>query len=159
MHAALLGFSSYASPSSNDDPHRNPRTASEHTRSEQLAGKRVVIVEDEGITQLQLKRLLALAGLLVVGLAADGAAGVETVLREKPDIVLMDVKMPGQYDGLEATRRILAEMSICVIMLTAFEEYQEQASALGVCGYIVKPVDSASLIPRVVDAYARFLPQ
>lgn len=72
-----------------------------------LAGMRVVICEDEGITQLQLKRILTLAGLKVVGVAGDGQAGVETVLRERPDLVLMDIKMP-VMDGLEAARQIMA---------------------------------------------------
>src|SRR5689334_15170263 len=72
-----------------------------------LKGKRVVIVEDEGITQMQLRKILTPAGITVVGAAISGPEGVEIVLREKPDLVLMDIRMPGEYDGLEAARRIL----------------------------------------------------
>ena len=70
-----------------------------------LAGKSVVVVEDEGITQMQLRRILRNAGLKVVGSATNGAEGVEVVLRERPDLVLMDIRMPGSFDGLEAARQ------------------------------------------------------
>ncbi len=123
-----------------------------------LAGKKVVIVEDEGITQLQLKKALTKAGLEVVGVAGSGESGVEEVLHERPDIVLMDIKMPGAINGLEATRRILAEFSTCVVMLTAYECFQQEALRLGACGYITKPVDSFSLMPALLKAFNRFSP-
>src|SRR5688572_9186754 len=87
-----------------------------------LAGKRIVVVEDEGLTQMHLRRLLVAAGLVVVGVEASGPKAVVRVLQEKPDIVLMDIRMPGEYDGLEAARRILAQFSTCIVMLTAFDD-------------------------------------
>jgi len=126
---------------------------------EQLVGRTVVIVEDEGITQLQLKRLLSSAGMRPVGVAGDGASGVATVLRERPDIVLMDVKMPGDIDGLEAARRILAVFSTCIVIVTAYDHYKQEAFALGACGYVTKPVDGASLQPALAAAYKKFKPQ
>lgn len=84
--------------------------------SSPLAGKRVVIVEDEGITQMLLRRMLKEAGLTVLTSAVNGEEGVRTVLRERPDLVLMDIRMPGSFDGLEAARRILAEYRVCIVM-------------------------------------------
>lgn len=122
-----------------------------------LKGKRAVICEDEGITQLQLRRALARAGLMVVGTAGNGQAAVEVVLRERPELVLMDIRMP-IMDGLEATRRILAEYRPCIIILTAFadEESQKEGRQLGACGYIIKPVTAESLLPQLEAAYRKF---
>ncbi len=119
-----------------------------------LEGKRVVIVEDESITQMQLRHILSHAGLVIVGSAGNGQQGVEMVLRERPDIVLMDIRMP-IMDGLEATRRILDDYRVCIVILTAFseEEYWEAATGMGVCGYLLKPISAASLLPRLASMY------
>lgn len=117
-----------------------------------LAGKRVVIVEDEGITQIQLRRLLTLAGLKVVGQAMTGEEAIAIVLRERPDIVVMDITMPGEINGLEAVRRILPQFSTCVVMITAYTEYKAEADAAGASGYVVKPIDSTSLLPQLALA-------
>jgi two-component system, response regulator PdtaR len=122
-----------------------------------LAGKRVVICEDEGITQMQLKRILTQAGLVVVATAGDGQSGVDAVLRERPDLVLMDIKMP-VMDGLEAAEQILATYRVCIIMLTAYatEEYQQRATEIGSCGYVIKPITAQTLLPEMQQAYTRF---
>jgi response regulator NasT len=122
-----------------------------------LRDKRAVIVEDEGITQLQLKRLLRSEGIAVVGTASNGQEGVECVLRERPDFVLMDIRMP-DMDGLEATERILAEYRVCIVMLTAFsdEAYRQRATELGVSGYVLKPVTVETLMPPLKVAYHQF---
>ena len=119
-----------------------------------LAGKRIVTVEDEGITQLQLSRLLTKAGLLVVGQASNGADGVEVVLRERPDIVLMDITMP-VMNGLEATRRILEQMTTCIVILTAYthDDYRKQARRNGAHGFLIKPVSSETLIVALERIY------
>lgn len=131
--------------------HRSPDRIEQ---SSILTGKRVIIVEDEGITQLQLRKVLAREGLTIVGVAMSGPEGVEIVLREKPDLVLMDIRMPGEYDGLEAARRILAERSVCIVMLTAFSDqsFQDQARQIGASGYIVKPIDKDTLLPQLEEA-------
>jgi response regulator NasT len=123
-----------------------------------LAGKRLVICEDEGITQMQLRRILIQEGLLVVGSAGDGKTAVEVALRERPEIILMDINMPGM-DGLEAARLIRMEYDACIVMLTAYatQEYQNLASDIGAAGYIIKPITAQTLVPQLYDAYAHFV--
>jgi two-component system, response regulator PdtaR len=122
-----------------------------------LRGKRAVIVEDEGITQLQLRKLLRSEGVSVVGAASDGQEGVALVLRERPDFVLMDIRMP-IMDGIEAAERILAEYRVCIVMLTAFsdEAYRQRAAGAGACAYIVKPVTVETLVPQLKAAYQKY---
>lgn len=122
-----------------------------------LAGKGIVIVEDEGITQLQLQRIAGGAGLKVLGAASNGKMGVDVVLSQQPDIVLMDVNMP-VMDGLEATKLILENVQTCVILLTAFSdtECRQRAQELKTGGFIVKPVTREVLLPQIEDAYRRF---
>ena len=127
------------------------------TQYDDLAGKRIVICEDEGLTVMQLDRALTRAGLLVVGRCGDGQEAVEVVLRERPDIVLMDIAMPVQT-GLEALRQIMAEFTTCVVMLTANAdaEYVEKARALGAAGYVSKPILSESILPALQQALHMF---
>jgi len=126
-----------------------------------LTGKRVVVVEDEGITQMQLNRMLTREGMDVVATARSGPEGVQVVRETHPDLVLMDIRMPGGFDGLEAARRILAQQSVCIVMLTAFSnaEYKEQARQIGACGYVVKPIDRETLLPQLEAALKSFTPQ
>jgi response regulator NasT len=116
-----------------------------------------VIVEDEGITLLQLRRTLTRAGLKVVGTAGNGQEAVTVVLRELPDLVVMDIKMP-VMNGIDAARRILETYRVCIVMLTAFstEDYQQQAQDAGTCGYILKPITSSTLVPQLEAAYQKF---
>lgn len=123
-----------------------------------LKGRSVVVVEDEGVTQMQLRRCLSHAGLNVVATAINGRDGVAVVLRERPDIVLMDIRMP-VMDGMEASQQILKEMPVCIVMLTAFsdQEYRDRAYRLGVSGYVIKPITSDLLLPIIVQAYDSFM--
>lgn len=122
-----------------------------------LSGKRVVIVEDEGLTQMLLRKLVTQLGIQIVGSAVNGAQGVEMVLRERPDIVLMDINMP-VMDGLEAGRRIMEHLPVCLIMLTAFadEDNVSRAEEIGASGYILKPVDRALLFPQLESSYQKY---
>lgn len=124
-------------------------------QSSVLSNKRVVIVEDEGITVWQMRKMLTIAGLQVVGAAPDGVAGVEMVLRERPEIVLMDVSMP-RMDGLEATQHILAEFAVCLVIVTAYDQHRDEAERLGASGYIVKPGNRDTLLPALEAAYRTF---
>lgn len=106
---------------------------------------------------MQLRRTLSRAGLIVVGAAINGREGVDLTLRERPDIVLMDIRMP-VMDGLEASRLILETMAVCIVLLTAYSdpEYQQQALSYGVSGYVIKPITSDLLLPLLLDAYRTF---
>jgi YesN/AraC family two-component response regulator len=122
--------------------------------SSSLAGKRIITVEDEGITQLQLRNMLTAAGLIVVGQARNGEEGVALTLREKPDLVTMDINMP-VMDGLEATRQIMAQEGTCVVILTSYndEEHRQRAEEVHACGYALKPISSAALISALEASY------
>ena len=119
-----------------------------------LAGKRIVTVEDESITQLQLRKVLTRAGLIVVGQAMNGKDGVDLILREKPDLVTMDITMP-IMDGLEATRQIMEHDNTCVVIVSAYtnDEYRQRAVEVGASGYVVKPIVASSLLPALEHIY------
>jgi two-component system, response regulator PdtaR len=124
--------------------------------SNPLAGKRVVIVEDEGMTQIHLQRMLTHLGLVVAGTARTGAEAVAVVLRERPDVVLMDIKMPGDIDGLEATRQILTQLPVCILVVTAYIEHRSEAEQIGAAGYILKPIHSAALLSNMEAAWEKW---
>ena len=94
-----------------------------------------MIVEDEGLTLMQLRKICLLSGMQVAGIAVDGEQGVQKVLETRPDIVLLDIKMP-VLDGFSALERILKELSVCVVMLTAYdlEDHKERARARAPAG-------------------------
>jgi response regulator NasT len=122
-----------------------------------MEAKSIVIVDDEPVTRLDLSSMLNDVGFNVVGEAADGFDAVELCRSERPDIVLMDIKMP-IFDGLHAAETILQEqLSACVVLLTAFSDTQfiERAKQIGVTGYLVKPVTQHMLIPAIEVAYSQ----
>lgn len=121
-----------------------------------LAGKRAVVVEDEGVTQLQMRRALTQAGLVIAGVALNARDGVDLVLRERPDLVLMDVTMAGDIDGLDAAAAILATFRTCIVVITAYnnDERRWRAQSVGACAYIVKPVTTQSLIRELEHAFS-----
>lgn len=118
---------------------------------------RILVVDDEPITRMDLRELLRKSGFLVVGETGDGFGAIELCKRENPDVVLMDIKMP-LLDGLSASKVIHEEhLAGTIILLTAYDdrEFVEQAQEYGVSGYMVKPVDEKSLIPNIEVAVAR----
>ena len=118
---------------------------------------RVVIADDDVITRLDIREALEFQGYEVVGEAADGIDAVELCADLKPDVVLLDVKMP-VMDGLTAAKIIGgAGNDIAIIMLTAYNDKQfvDKAGEFGVLGYLVKPVDEKSLTPTIEIAVKR----
>jgi two-component system, response regulator PdtaR len=118
---------------------------------------RVVIADDESIRLMSLKGELEALGLQVVGEAGDGKQALELVLKLKPDLAVLDIRMP-VMDGLEAAKRIAAEFPIPVIVLTAYSErtLAERAIEAGVSAYLMKPVSEEDLLPAVMLAKSRF---
>jgi AmiR/NasT family two-component response regulator len=120
-------------------------------------GLRIVVAEDEALIRLDLAEMLGELGYDVVGQASDGEQAVALVNEHKPDVVIMDVKMP-VLDGLSAAEQIGKERIAPVIMLTAFsqKELVERARDAGVMAYIVKPFTQADLAPAVDIATSRW---
>jgi DNA-binding NarL/FixJ family response regulator len=114
---------------------------------------RVVIADDQALVRSGFSMILGAAGIRVVAEAADGARAVEAVLKHRPDVALMDIRMP-DMDGLEATRRILAApaASGCrVIILTTFDldQYVYAALTAGASGFLLKDVSPEQLVAAV----------
>ncbi len=119
--------------------------------------RRVVIAEDEAIIRLDLKEILLDEGYDVVGETGRGDEAVELVRAHHPDLVILDVKMPGS-DGLAAARSIRdLDLKVAVLILTAFSQRSliDEARDAGVAAYLVKPFQRIELIPAIDQAVAR----
>jgi AmiR/NasT family two-component response regulator len=119
--------------------------------------RRVVIAEDEALIRMDLAEMLAEEGYVVVGQAGDGATAVELAERERPDLVILDVKMP-VLDGIAAAERIAEARIAPVVILTAFSQRElvERARDAGAMAYLVKPFTRADLVPAIEIAVSRF---
>ena len=120
-------------------------------------GRRVVVAEDEALIRLDVVETLREAGYDVVGEAADGEEAVRLTEELHPDLVVMDVKMPG-VDGIAAAEQIAESRLAPVVMLTAFSQAElvERARDAGAMAYVVKPFTSADLLPAIEIAISRF---
>jgi two-component system, response regulator PdtaR len=118
---------------------------------------RVLVAEDEVLIRLDLVEMLTEEGYDVVGQAGDGEQAVELATELRPDLVVMDVKMP-KLDGISAAERIAAERIAPVVMLTAFSQRDlvDRARQAGAMAYVVKPFGKADLIPAIEIAAARY---
>lgn len=119
---------------------------------------RVVVAEDEALIRLDLTETLAEEGYEVVGEAANGDEAIELVRKHRPDVAILDIKMPGT-DGLTAARKIISERLSAVVILTAFSQREliEQARDAGALAYVVKPFERNDLVPAIEMAIARFV--
>jgi two-component system, response regulator PdtaR len=117
---------------------------------------RVLVAEDESIIRLDLVSLLERAGLEVCAQARDADEAVTMASITRPDVAILDVKMPCG-GGIEAARRILAEQRLPIVMLTAFSEQRlvERAVEAGVFGYLAKPFREQDVVPALRAAVAR----
>jgi len=118
---------------------------------------RVIIADDESIVRMDLKEMLTTLNYLVVGEVGDGQSAVNLARELKPDVVLMDIKMP-DMDGIEAAKILTEEQIAPVVLLTAFSQKDlvDRAKEAGVVGYLVKPFREADLLPAIEVALARF---
>jgi response regulator NasT len=118
---------------------------------------RVVIADDESIIRMDLKEMLSGLGYLVVGEAGDGLSAVNLGRELKPDLVIMDIKMP-DLDGIAAAKILTEERLAPVLLLTAFSQTElvDGAKDAGVVGYIVKPFRESELVPAIEIALSRF---
>ncbi|MFD4787594.1 ANTAR domain-containing response regulator [Streptomyces sp. NPDC058459] len=118
---------------------------------------RVVIAEDEALIRLDLKEMLEEEGYTVVGEAGDGEQAVELAREHKPDLVILDVKMP-KMDGISAAEKIAEESIAPVLMLTAFSQRDlvERARDAGAMAYLVKPFSKTDVVPAIEMAVSRF---
>jgi response regulator NasT len=118
---------------------------------------RVVVAEDEALIRLDLVEMLTEAGYEVVGQAGDGEAAITITEKEKPDLVVMDVKMP-KLDGISAAERIANQRIAPVVILTAFSQRDlvERARDAGAMAYLTKPFTIDDLMPAIELAVSRF---
>ncbi|MEJ2887192.1 ANTAR domain-containing response regulator [Actinomycetospora aeridis] len=120
-------------------------------------GLRVVVAEDEALIRLDLVEMLREEGYEVVGEAGDGAEAIRLARELRPNLIMMDIKMPGT-DGLEAARTIAGERLAPVVMLTAFSQRElvESARDAGAMAYLVKPFSKTDVVPAIELAATRF---
>lgn len=122
-----------------------------------LPARRVLVAEDEALIRLDLVEMLGEEGYDVVGQAGDGATAVRLARDLRPDVVILDVKMP-VLDGIAAAEQILLARIAPVVLLTAFSQRDlvERAREAGVMAYLVKPFQKHDVMPAVEMAVARF---
>ena len=118
---------------------------------------RLVIADDESIIRMNLRETLVGLGYLVVGDAGDGVSAIHLARELRPDLVIMDIKMP-KLDGIAAAKVLTEENIAPVLLLTAYSDRElvERARDAGVVNYIVKPFREAELLPAIEIALARF---
>jgi response regulator NasT len=118
--------------------------------------RRVVIAEDEALIRMDLREMLEEEGYVVVAEAGDGRTAVQAVEEHKPDLVILDVKMP-VLDGITAAEQIVAKRGAAVVMLTAFsqKELVTRARDAGAMAYLVKPFTKNDLMPAIEMAISR----
>jgi two-component system, response regulator PdtaR len=119
--------------------------------------RRVVIAEDEALIRMDLAEMLGEEGYDVVGQAGDGARAVELAEELRPDLVIVDVKMP-VLDGIAAAERVASQRIAPVVILTAFSQRElvERARDAGAMAYLVKPFTQSDLVPAIEMAVSRF---
>lgn len=119
---------------------------------------RVIIADDESVIRADLREMLTNLNYLVVGEIGDGRSAVNLARELKPDVVIMDIKMP-DMDGIEAARLMTEEKIAPVLLLTAYAQRDlvDRAKEAGVVGYLVKPFREQEIVPAIEIALARFI--
>lgn len=119
--------------------------------------KRILIADDESLIRMDLQEMLRNLGYLVVGEAGDGITALKLARELKPDLVIMDIRMPAM-DGIDAAKVLTEEKIAPVVLLTAYSQKDliQRAKEAGVVGYLVKPFKESDLTPAIEVALARF---
>jgi response regulator NasT len=122
-----------------------------------VSQRRIVIAEDEALSRMDLREMLENLGYLVVGEAGDGESAVNLCRELRPDLVVMDIKMP-RMDGIRAAKLLTEEKVTPVLLLTAYSdrEFWDGALDAGVMGYITKPFRESDVVPAIELALARY---
>ena len=122
-----------------------------------MTQRRIVIAEDEPVSRMDLREMLGNLGYLVVGEAGDGRSAVNLAREVRPDLVVMDIKMP-EMDGIAAAKVLTQERVAPVLLLTAYSdrEFIDGSLDAGVMGYLVKPFREEELVPAIELALGRF---
>lgn len=122
-----------------------------------MAQTRLVIADDESLIRMNLRETLVGLGYLVVGEAGDGASAINLARELRPELVVMDIKMP-KLDGIQAAEVLTQERIAPVLLLTAYSDRElvTRATEAGVASYLVKPFREAELLPAIEVAIARF---
>ena len=118
---------------------------------------RVIVADDESLIRMDLREMLTNLGYLVIGEVADGRSAVNQARELRPDVVVMDIKMP-DMDGIEAAKILTEERVAPVVLLSAYSQRElvERARDAGVVAYLVKPYREEELAPAIEVALARF---
>lgn len=118
---------------------------------------RIIIADDESIIRMDLREMLSNLGYLVIGEVGDGRSAVNLARELRPDLVIMDIKMP-DMDGIDAAKILTKEKIAPVLLLTAYSQRElvERAKEAGVVGYLVKPFRESDLSPAIEVALAHF---
>jgi response regulator NasT len=122
-----------------------------------MAAIRIMLAEDNDLVSLTLEEQLKGLGYEVLGIARSGTEAVSLANRLRPDLIIMDIRMP-EMDGTEAATRIRDQFPVPIIMLTAYADNEtiKRAEAAGALGYLVKPINENELTPAIRIALARF---
>lgn len=116
----------------------------------------ILIVEDESILRMDLKEMIEEAGYRVIGEAGDGEKAIELAHQLKPDLIIMDIKMP-RLNGLKASEIISKSLQLPILLLTAYSQrdFVQKAKQSNIVGYLVKPITEANVIPAIEIALAQ----
>jgi len=118
---------------------------------------KVILVEDDPVSRIDIKEMLAEEGIVTIGECGDGQTGVDLIKKLKPDLVIMDIEMP-IMDGIEAAKIVNEARVAPVLLLTAYSQTEliEEAKSAGVLAYLVKPINKQNLIPACKIAVSRY---